>query len=291
MQSPRLGTADRRRRVTQPHRLGQEARGDDGARRSSGSRRLAFGGGGFREPRKKLTNKVCRGFFALSPISCSREGRHDTRNPKIKRNLVFAYLARDYQAVCRALDAANRTRFCSLLPALHSPQPRARRYRRRRLDSPSHVAPGKAPIVVRVQASRVRRTFSRSLSWPIRPRGSDRTEQDRILELACCPWCSTGGTRAKAELTPTLSLSVARLLSAEHHPEWLRWISNDTFGITSVEAQAKAALSPMWEFRRCAPVPSAGVRSDQTRTKKSFATVELLLFFFLLCSCFLAPRP
>ncbi|GAA6020866.1 hypothetical protein JCM11491_000010 [Sporobolomyces phaffii] len=42
------------------------------------------------------------------------------------------------------------------------------------------------------------------------------------------------------------------LLSAEHHPEWLRWISNDTFGITSVESQAKAALTPQWEFRSLA---------------------------------------
>lgn len=42
------------------------------------------------------------------------------------------------------------------------------------------------------------------------------------------------------------------LLSAEHHPEWLRWISNDSFGITSIESQAKAALAPQWEFRSLA---------------------------------------
>ncbi|GAA5893875.1 uncharacterized protein JCM6883_003661 [Sporobolomyces salmoneus] len=42
------------------------------------------------------------------------------------------------------------------------------------------------------------------------------------------------------------------LLSAERHPEWLRWINDDTFGITSVEAQAKAALSPQWDFRSLA---------------------------------------
>ncbi|GAA5925655.1 uncharacterized protein JCM15063_005082 [Sporobolomyces koalae] len=42
------------------------------------------------------------------------------------------------------------------------------------------------------------------------------------------------------------------LLSAEQHPDWLRWISNDTFGITSIESQAKAALSPQWEFRSLA---------------------------------------
>ncbi|GAA5874782.1 hypothetical protein JCM16303_002980 [Sporobolomyces ruberrimus] len=42
------------------------------------------------------------------------------------------------------------------------------------------------------------------------------------------------------------------LLSAEQHPEWLRWISNDTFGITSIESQAKAALAPQWDFRSLA---------------------------------------
>lgn len=42
------------------------------------------------------------------------------------------------------------------------------------------------------------------------------------------------------------------LLSSEQHPEWLRWISNDTFGITSIESQAKAALAPQWEFRSLA---------------------------------------
>ncbi|GAA5947952.1 hypothetical protein JCM3765_007043 [Sporobolomyces pararoseus] len=42
------------------------------------------------------------------------------------------------------------------------------------------------------------------------------------------------------------------LLSAEHHPEWLRWINNDSFGITSIESQAKAALAPQWEFRSLA---------------------------------------
>ncbi|GAA5828995.1 hypothetical protein JCM5353_005194 [Sporobolomyces roseus] len=39
------------------------------------------------------------------------------------------------------------------------------------------------------------------------------------------------------------------LLSAEQHPDWLKWLSNDTFGITSIESQAKAALAPQWEFR------------------------------------------
>ncbi|GAA5858167.1 hypothetical protein JCM1840_001067 [Sporobolomyces johnsonii] len=44
-------------------------------------------------------------------------------------------------------------------------------------------------------------------------------------------------------------LKLHQLLSSEHHPDALRWLSNDTFGITSIESQAKAALTPQWEFR------------------------------------------
>ncbi|GAA5953916.1 hypothetical protein JCM21900_003052 [Sporobolomyces salmonicolor] len=47
----------------------------------------------------------------------------------------------------------------------------------------------------------------------------------------------------------TFVLKLHQLLSSEHDPNALRWLSNDTFGITSIESQAKAALTPQWEFR------------------------------------------
>ncbi|BGO91628.1 hypothetical protein NBRC10512_008075 [Rhodotorula toruloides] len=40
-----------------------------------------------------------------------------------------------------------------------------------------------------------------------------------------------------------------QLLCAEQHPEYLHWINNDTFAITSVEPHARHALSPQWDFR------------------------------------------
>ncbi|GAA5984841.1 hypothetical protein JCM11641_005433 [Rhodosporidiobolus odoratus] len=39
------------------------------------------------------------------------------------------------------------------------------------------------------------------------------------------------------------------LLSAENHPEYLRWLDNSTFAITSVDADARTALAPQWDFR------------------------------------------
>ncbi|GAA5886017.1 hypothetical protein JCM6882_004234 [Rhodosporidiobolus microsporus] len=39
------------------------------------------------------------------------------------------------------------------------------------------------------------------------------------------------------------------LLSAEQHPEYLHWLDNSTFAITSIDAHARIALAPQWDFR------------------------------------------
>ncbi|GAA5875919.1 hypothetical protein JCM3774_005816 [Rhodotorula dairenensis] len=43
-------------------------------------------------------------------------------------------------------------------------------------------------------------------------------------------------------------LKLHQLLSANLHPEYLHWINNDTFAVTSVDSQARTALAPQWEF-------------------------------------------
>ncbi|GAA5850338.1 hypothetical protein JCM8547_001837 [Rhodosporidiobolus lusitaniae] len=40
-----------------------------------------------------------------------------------------------------------------------------------------------------------------------------------------------------------------QLLSAEEHPDWLHWLNNDTFAITSIDTNARIALQPQWDFR------------------------------------------
>ncbi|GAA6042127.1 hypothetical protein JCM8097_003121 [Rhodosporidiobolus ruineniae] len=44
-------------------------------------------------------------------------------------------------------------------------------------------------------------------------------------------------------------LKLHQLLSAETHPEYLHWLNNDTFAITSIDANARIALAPQWDFR------------------------------------------
>ncbi|GAA5820127.1 hypothetical protein JCM11251_005495 [Rhodosporidiobolus azoricus] len=39
------------------------------------------------------------------------------------------------------------------------------------------------------------------------------------------------------------------LLSAEQHPEYIHWLNNETFAITSIDAHARIALAPQWDFR------------------------------------------
>ncbi|KWU47174.1 hypothetical protein RHOSPDRAFT_24240 [Rhodotorula sp. JG-1b] len=43
-------------------------------------------------------------------------------------------------------------------------------------------------------------------------------------------------------------LKLHQLLSANLHPEYLHWIDNDRFAVTSVDSQARTALAPQWDF-------------------------------------------
>ncbi|POY74541.1 hypothetical protein BMF94_2302 [Rhodotorula taiwanensis] len=43
-------------------------------------------------------------------------------------------------------------------------------------------------------------------------------------------------------------LKLHELLCADEHPEFLHWVNNDTFAITSLDANARIALSPHWDF-------------------------------------------
>ncbi|GAA5996528.1 uncharacterized protein JCM10292_003031 [Rhodotorula paludigena] len=44
-------------------------------------------------------------------------------------------------------------------------------------------------------------------------------------------------------------LKLHQLLSAQQHPDYLHWLNNDTFAITSIDSQARVALAPQWDFR------------------------------------------
>ncbi|GAA5984216.1 hypothetical protein JCM10908_006094 [Rhodotorula pacifica] len=47
---------------------------------------------------------------------------------------------------------------------------------------------------------------------------------------------------------PSFVVKLHQLLSANLHPEYLHWINNDTFAVTSIDAHARTALAPQWEF-------------------------------------------
>ncbi|GAA5821414.1 hypothetical protein JCM3770_003512 [Rhodotorula araucariae] len=53
----------------------------------------------------------------------------------------------------------------------------------------------------------------------------------------------------KAKSRSDFVLKLHRLLSAEAHPEYIHWLDNETFAITSVDADARIALAPEWDFR------------------------------------------
>ncbi|BGP16384.1 hypothetical protein JCM10213_004927 [Rhodosporidiobolus nylandii] len=48
---------------------------------------------------------------------------------------------------------------------------------------------------------------------------------------------------------PSFVTRLHQLLCSEQHPEYLHWLNNDTFAITSVDAHARTALHPQWDFR------------------------------------------
>ncbi|BGP40162.1 hypothetical protein JCM10449v2_004120 [Rhodotorula kratochvilovae] len=54
---------------------------------------------------------------------------------------------------------------------------------------------------------------------------------------------------SEAKSRASFTSKLHRLLSAEAHPEYLHWLSNDSFAITSIDAHARVALAPQWDFR------------------------------------------